>query len=495
MALAGRMIAHTRFAFHGQKTSVPQTATAAMDDLAQIPLPEHSGNVGDDLLRRSCLRCHLQTSGSQRDGEHRGAGCSACHSVRSNHSEKRPVHHLVVRDVGSTACLKCHNAQHVGADFVGLFEKDFERGFRSPVRSGHQVPRLYGSEHHRLLPDVHFRRGLGCTDCHVQEEIHGSGIVRRTPYPLPVISCEGCHVRGDHPRMKSEDGGPGLMARSGRHTVPTRNDRSVPHRVQAHRDRLRCSACHAAWSFQDYGFHLMREQRADYWKWATLAAQNDPQIQELLMRNVGTEAELIPPAMGAQPAKPEGEWEPPTMRDWLNGEIRPGAWFRGYTDRRWAQPPLGRDHRGKVSVMRPMHQYVVSVVDASGTVLMDSEIPVTGAGSPAALMNPYAPHTINERGRSCHECHGDPKAVGLGEGRIAIGGKGFVPLFRTGLKLEHGTVPWDALLTSDLRSAQRSSHPGAGPLDAETAKKLLNPSAAWKVLWYRYLSPQQPANP
>ena len=44
---------------------------------------------------------------------------------------------------------------------------------------------------------------------------------------------------------------------------------------------------------QDYGLHLMLEERADYWKWSPTAAQNDPQVQELLHRNIGTEAELV----------------------------------------------------------------------------------------------------------------------------------------------------------------------------------------------------------
>ena len=50
----------------------------------------------------------------------------------------------------------------------------------------------------------------------------------------------------------------------------------------------------------------MLEERADYWKWAPTAAQNDPQIQELLYQNIGTEAELVPKESGTRPARPAG---------------------------------------------------------------------------------------------------------------------------------------------------------------------------------------------
>ena len=84
MALAPRMINHTRFAFGGQKSPDPTHATMDVDGLKQVPHPADSANLGDDLLRRSCLRCHLHTKGSERWGEHRGLGCSACHVAYPN---------------------------------------------------------------------------------------------------------------------------------------------------------------------------------------------------------------------------------------------------------------------------------------------------------------------------------------------------------------------------------------------------------------------------
>jgi hypothetical protein len=488
MALTPRMINHTRFAFGGQKTPDPAYATMDVDGLQQVPHPANSANLGDDLLRRSCLRCHLYTKGSDRWGEHRGLGCSACHVAYPNNGDGKPRSHSLVRDPGITACLKCHNSNHVGADYVGLFEKDFDRGFRSPVMQGRQPTRIYGSEQHRLLSDVHFRAGMKCTDCHTLDEVHGTGEVSHSPYNGVKISCEGCHVRGDHPAIQRKGNGEMILLRGKGRRVPSRNAQSIPHRVAIHREKLKCSACHTSWSFQDYGFHLMLEEKADYWKWASTAAQNDPQIQSLLSREIGTYAELITPADGPIPPKSQDQWDLPVTEDWLTGEKRPGAWFRGYTERKWSRPPLGLDHRGKVSIIRPMYQYVISHVDADNNLLLDRHVPTTGSGHPALIVNPYSPHTIVAKGRMCHECHGNPKAAGLGEGLMGIEKPGFSSVWRPESQIPGHSFLWDALVDLKGNALQWSTHPSAGPLDAASLMRLLNPSGRHRAEWHRYLN-------
>lgn len=495
MALAPGMINQARFAFGAQKTTENVYGTMDEGGIKQLPLPKESANLGDDLLRRSCLRCHLYTSGSTRWGEHRGQGCSACHVAYPNSSDGKPTAHMIVRNVGLNACLKCHNANHVGCDYVGLYEKDFQRGFVSPFQHGRQPARIYGAEQHRLLPDLHFQAGMICTDCHSTDEIHGTGEIPRAQRSKVAVSCEGCHVRGDHQAiLKTSDGKMTLLRGAGR-PVPAWNPGLIPHKVDRHREKLRCSACHAAWSFQDYGLHLMLEERADYWKWSTLSGQNDPQIQELLLRNVGTYADVVPPAQGSKPAKPEDAWELPATRDWISGELRPGAWFRGLTLRRWERPPLGLDSNGKVSVMRPMYQYVISHVDAQDNLLLDRHVPETGGGFPALIFNPYAPHTIAKRGRACHECHGSPKAAGLGEAIPGIEKPGLYPIWPAEDQIPGHTFRWDAMVDAEGNVLQHSTHPGAGPLDAETVKRLLNPSKKHRAMWYEYLKGSQAPQP
>lgn len=495
MALAPRMINHTRFAFGAQHSSDAQYATIEIDGLKQVPHPSLSSNLGDDLLRRSCLRCHLHTAGSARWGEHRGKGCSSCHVAYSNNDSGRPRPHAIIRSLGVNPCLKCHNSNHVGADFVGLFEKDFNRGFRSPFMKGRQPPRIYGSEQHKLVEDVHFRAGMGCSDCHTLDEIHGTGEINRSPITGVRVSCEGCHVRGDHPAvLKSPTGDMTLLRGEGRKIPPWKSEK-IPHLVSNHRDKLRCSACHSAWSFQDYGLHLMLEERPDYWKWAPNAAQNDPQVQDLLSRFVGTSVELVEPQGGYTMAKPQEEWESPVTRDWLNGEVRSGAWFRCLTSRRWERPPLGLDHLGRVTIMRPMYQYVISHVDRQDNLLVDRLVPTTGGGFPALIVNPYSPHTTSARGRACHDCHGCAKSVGLGEGLTGFENPGFHSIWQSEKEIPGLSLVWDALVNVKGEALQKSSVPGAGPLDRATVTKLMNPSYRHRAMWNRYLKEHTVTHP
>lgn len=487
MALAPRMINHTRFAFGAQKVREGTYATTAVGSLGQVPDPSLSANLGDDLLRRSCLRCHLLTRGSERWGEHRGKGCSACHVPYPNGQDGRPSTHGLIRSTGITACLKCHNSNHVGADYVGLYEKDFHRGFHSPFVGGRQPPTIYGAEHHRLSADVHFQAGMMCADCHTLDEIHGTGEVPDSLTHGVKISCEGCHVRGDHPGILRMPDGKMILLRGIGRTVPSWNSEIIPHSVDTHQKRLKCSACHAAWSFQDYGFHLMLEERPDYWKWAPTTMQNDPQVQDLLRSNVGTEADFLPPSEGPAQARRQATWKPPTMRDCLNGEVRKGAWFRGYTIRRWERPPLGTSSDGRISIMRPMYQYVISHVDARDNLLIDRQIPTTGAGLPALVVNPYTPHTTAAQGRACHDCHGSAKAVGLGEALGTTRKPGSQPVLQMETQVPGHRFRWDALVDDEGNALQHSSRPSAGPLDSETVRRLLHPSDRHRALWYKYL--------
>ncbi len=486
MALAPRMINHTRYAFGAQKTPAAQFLTRPTDGIPQIPSYAESQSLGDDLLRRSCLRCHLFTSGSSRPGELRGRGCSACHAAYPNNAKNKNGRHFLVRAPGVTVCLKCHNSNHVGADFVGLFEKDYHRGFRSPYVKGRLAPTIYGCEQHRLSADAHFRAGMTCSDCHTLDEIHGSGEVRQTATSGVTISCAGCHVGADHPGVMQAPDGQIILIRGNR-VVPRWDSDKIPHKVRAHRDRLRCSACHAAWSFQDYGLHLMLEERRDYWKWAPTAAQNDPQVQELLTNTVGSAAELLPPASGSIPAAPEERWPLPEATDWLDGSKSSGAWFRGFTYRRWANPPLGRDVKRVISVMRPMYQYIVSHVDAEDNLLVDRWVPHAGSGQLALFFNPYTPHTTARHGRQCQDCHGNPKAAGLGEGVLGLNKEVFVPLTKKETRIPGVSIQWDALVTLNGDILQGSSAPGAGPLEYATMRRLLHPSPRHKASWYRYL--------
>ncbi len=512
MALSPGIINQTMFSFGAKECSSPVYATTDSTSLTKLPDPadffakissqpvsdgsdshsvdpgELSLKLGADLLRRSCLRCHLHSSGSKRAGEVRGKGCSACHIAYSNWSAEKPKRHAIVRNVGITACLKCHNSNHVGGDFVGLYEKDHNRGFKSPIVKGAQAPTIYGSEQHRLSSDVHFRASMGCTDCHTLDEIHGDGKPIKTVTKNVKITCISCHLSGDHPSVLRDSSGATLLLGRKEKTIPQWNPDIASHRIPAHQASLTCSACHAAWSFQDYGLHLMLDERGEYWKWSINAAQNDPQVQSLLKNFTGAYAELIPPQEGRLPNLPEDEWKPPVSTDWISKETRPGIWYRGWTLRRWSNPPLGIDSDGKVSVLRPMYQYVISYVNGEDIPIWDRKIPLTGANHPALVVNPYTPHTTARNGRSCQDCHGSPKAAGLGETLRASEKPLHYPLIKAEDQIPEKIFRWDAFTDEKGKATQYSVYPTpAGPFTRTIIQKLLNPSATQKAEWSRSL--------
>jgi len=134
-----------------------------------------------------------------------------------------------------------------------------------------------------------------------------------------------------------------------------------------------------------------------------------------------------------------------------------------------------------------MHQYVISHVDEDSNLLVDRQVPITGAGWPALIFNPYEPHTISSTGRACHECHGEPKAAGLGEGMRGIATPGFHSVWKPEGQVPGRDFRWDALVDVDGDPLQRSTHPSAGPLAPETVKRLLSPSELHKAMSYKYL--------
>ena len=225
-----------------------------------------------------------------------------------NAPDSKPLAHRIIRNVGTTACLKCHNSNHVGADYVGLFEKDSERGFRSPFVQGKQPPGIYGSEQHRLTSDIHFQAGMGCTDCHILDEIHGTGQVPKSVTSGVGISCESCHVSGSHPAIiRKPDGVITLATGGGRNNTQMECRADPSQSERAGKTKMFCLPCcmviPGLWpAFDARGESGLLEMGGQ-------AAQNDPQVQELLYQNIGTEAELIPKESGARPAATGGSME------------------------------------------------------------------------------------------------------------------------------------------------------------------------------------------
>jgi len=423
-SMAG-VINQTRYLWGAQDRAAPAVYGLSGGRLEFLPdsqpetRPETPAMLVDDFLRRRCLRCHIHSKGPDGVGLYRAAGCAACHVLYNNEGRYEgndpaidrsktgyPVRHAFTTSIPNDQCLHCHNHNHVGGDYEGLFEHDYSDTYRSPVIKGSLMSMLYGLDHHRLARDIHAEKGLWCIDCHTQSDIMGDGRVYSFQMEAPKRSCMACHggfggktPDMSNPSIRKDSRGLFFISRHHGNEYPLTRFRqdSTAHRIEAHAG-VRCSACHAQWSYQDYGLSVMREDRIDDYKWRHLTVQGDPYLQKIL--KVSAES-------------PETAY--PASIDHLSGKAREGIWSAGWRFRRWEPMPLGVDTAGRVAVLRPLYQHLVSHVDRWGNVLLDSVVPERGDGSGKGwAFMPYVPHTTAPFGRACTACHQNRVAAGLG---------------------------------------------------------------------------------
>ncbi len=334
-------------------------ANADIEDPGRIPeisRPRTPLELADDMLRRRCLRCHISTGGDAYPLVRRGSGCAACHLRFRNGTMQS---HKFQRLPDDNQCLSCHYGNRVGADYYGRFEHDFNNEYRTPYTTGDDFFRPYGVEYHQLVPDIHRQRGLACIDCHSGASLMGDSLAEKP-------SCSSCHP------AKDGEGGVLIGKLSGaNHPLPPRRD-------PAHRkydDKIACTVCHAAWSFQDNGDHLLLSHSDDFDPWTNLTVQGNAELEELLLQAEEDESDVEA-----------------VMTDIPTGEKKPGIWYRGYGTRRWEEIPVRRDVDGIIKVFRPILDLHLSAVDGQGNVILDD------FSLPAAGYLPYTPHTIGPAG-------------------------------------------------------------------------------------------------
>ena len=152
------------------------------------------GAGGDRFFAESCAGCHVTS-------------CADCHG-HDPHRAGRP------RD---EACLRCHRGDSVGWEYGGRAPREDHVRYRRGATAE-------GEPFLKMLPDIHFERGLGCADCHTMNSLQEG---RRA-----AKSCRDCHS----PLAST----------------------SPEHAIAGHLEKVACVTCHAAWASQEYGTFLVR---------------------------------------------------------------------------------------------------------------------------------------------------------------------------------------------------------------------------------------------
>jgi len=331
--------------------------------------PDTPLELANDLLRRRCFRCHPYSKGDDYPAVKRGTGCASCHL--SFKGGKLVSHKF--QSPHDKQCLSCHYGNYVGSDYYGRFEHDFNEEYRTPY-TGPEAARPFGVEYHQLKPDIHKIQGLVCIDCHSgQSLMSGYQDRQRT-------TCESCHLSADLNRsipsnVEKKNETFLLHSKTGKtHVIPL-----ISHAAHFDQiDNIGCQACHAQWTYGDFGKHFLRSDLDDFDPWYLLSTQGNSELEIIVTNNADFE-------------KPE---LPPVMSDKITGSVQPGIWYKGFTMRRWEKVLLGRDTDGSITTVRPILDFSLSWIDEDEEIRFDSVLP---SSNPQGLL-PYTPHTTGPAG-------------------------------------------------------------------------------------------------
>jgi len=389
----------TRYVWHAQKSIEPVYSTHNTNKLKTLPEPKEivkkPSDLVDDLLRRKCLRCHLQNNSYPTTGTYRAKGCAACHmefslsgryggrdKVMFNKAGYSKIHRFY-KHPKISSCLACHNNEFVGTDYVGSFPQDYDKSFHSPIlKNGYFKKRIFGVGQHHLTADIHFKKGLTCVDCHKKEEVMGDGKIYKNEFDAIKVKCVSCHGSDNSkpsPHLVAQKNGKYVFKSvTGKEfTVAIFNKNLIAHKYH---ESVSCSACHSLWQYGNFQLNLYLDETKNYKMWKNLIYQEDPYLESFLKR-----AEIFPNLK-------------PVMPDYIDHKLKKGIWYSGWLARRWSFFTLIKGNDGLYYIARPLFQFRFTYRNSKGNIVFND------IDNMSAIM-PYIPHTTSLSGKTCESCH------------------------------------------------------------------------------------------
>ena len=444
-----------------------------------------SGRVADDQWRKFCARCHVNNDRQQGPSAHL-SGCAACHATVADDNRyhggdpmidrKKQGHaakHKLTTAIPNSQCLRCHNRSgRIGLSYMGRFDSD---GYGTPYQGGAlNKNRLSGGRFYfHLSPDVHFKKGLACIDCHTANDVMGDGHIYSRMRGQVEIKCQTCHggffggprlgIQNDRElkwkltvlrKVKLKTGDRPVLTRKGRPmvnvvrrgkkvvliskltgkvhpvTVIFRNKKT--HTIRAHaEDKMECFACHSRWTAQCYGCHVTRHNSR-------------------------------------------------RMLDSMTRQRTRGAWSETRDYYRFRAPVLGKNSAGLVSTMMPGCQVLFTMLGQGGKVFgkYDRYVFRSKTIKHGIVTTPINPHTTATTVRPCASCHLSQKTLGIGQGLYKLGASWaknrFVPLTDPKKSGNPLGFAWESLVTpTGDRVLMGTTHLGARPFIAKELRRII----------------------
>lgn len=342
----------------------------SIDDIFSSSAPDSELQLVDDLLRRRCLRCHVYGEGDDFPMTKRASGCGACHL---DYYGGQIASHQFLKKPNDSRCLSCHYGNHVGFDYYGRFEQDFNEEYRTPYTTREDFFRPYGVEYHQLEADVHQKIGMICIDCHDQNQVMSNGRSETT--------CKSCH----DPELLNINNNQAITFTNNNYLFTSKATGSaLPLPIMVHpahqkyNSQVSCQGCHALWAFDDDQTHLVRIDHDDFDELEKLTLDGSSEVSAILSSHMDYDA----------------EWLDPVMTDKFTGDVLPGIWLKGFRQRRWENIRLEPDPEGMLQVTRPLLDLYISWIDEEELVIFDNITVLPGVSKNL----PYAPHTIGRAG-------------------------------------------------------------------------------------------------
>ncbi len=449
----------------------------SVNDVAHSPADKH--------LRNLCIGCHI---GAAKDSPgkitelSRGGGCLACHIKYSDEAEKELIkrtadrsrlikyHPSVSLNVGNDACFGCHSRSgRISTNYEGWHEtlmskEDYERNSEKSNLRLLEDGRVF----RKVSPDVHYKSGLDCIDCHGSYELMGDGIMRPHKEDHVKIECEDCHLT-KKPKTLTYN----RMDTESQKIIKLRN-LFQPGRKYVAQSRSGLPLINV---YMNRGRPVMRSKNGD-----SLYALKPP--SEVCGKDIDGHGNLscqschtraVPQCIGCHTEynPDEAGWD-----NLLQKQVQ-GGWHETGSDFLFDQPALGVVTKHTADG-KPYEQITTFMPGMIMTLKKNKH-------ANSVFRRLYAPafsHTIVSDALDCKSCHNNPQALGYGRGKLIykVNGKRakweFKPQYA---RSRYDNLPLDAWIPFLKKPPENiTTRSFAGPLSLNKQKKILTVGACFE---------------